>query len=209
MIFDLIADLGYLINLKHSLRFLRLLRSRETSETYVNCLVSLLSSRDDWEFKEISFVICLSSGCTQTVFLILAVSLLKDTHTHTHTHTLPQGKIREQTCRKLVLRFYLVGILIVASYLFSVWPLCSQRLTEWMKGKDKNEEMYKGWKKTLLPQWIEKQRTHTLTHTGLWSDLAFYSLVTQTERKTESVSGSTKTFCVINKAEKRDSGWIH
>ncbi len=64
------------------------------------------------------------------------------------------------------------------------------------------KEMYKGWKKTLLPQWIEKQRTHTLTHTGLWSDLAFYSLVTQTERKTESMSGSTQTFCVINKAEK-------
>lgn len=145
-------------------------------------------------------MLCLSSGCTQRVFLILAVSLLKR-HRCTHTHCL--GKIREQTCRKLVWGFILVVFLIVASYLFSVWP-CVHRdgQNEWRE-RIKMKEMYKGWKKNIVPTMNrETTRTHTLIHTGLWIHLAFYSLVTQTERKTESVSGSTKTFCVINKAEK-------
>lgn len=141
-------------------------------------------------------MICLSSGCTQAVFLILAVSLLKRP-----THT-ASGEDQRANMQEIGLRFYFGGDSDSGQLFVLCLTLCSQRWTEWMKGNYKNERNVQRMKITLFPQWIEKQRTHTLTHTGLWIDLAFYSLVTQTERKTESMSGSTKTFCVINKAEK-------
>lgn len=155
---------------------MRLLRSGEThekEETYTFCLTPPLSRL---RFKEISFGVCLYLGAhTNRVSHFSCLTVKKDTH----THTLPQEKIREQTCRKLVWGFILVVFLIVVSYLFSVWPsVHKDGQNEWRE-RIKNERNVQ---RTLFPQWMESH-THTLGCELIWCYIPLW----QTDRERERV----------------------
>lgn len=96
-------------------------------------------------------------------FMILAVSLFKSIHTHTiqtHTHT-PSGEDQRANMQEIGLRFYFVSVSDSGQLFVLCFTFFSQRWTEGMEGKDKNERTVQC---TLFPQWME---THTHTYTGL------------------------------------------
>lgn len=95
--------------------------------------------------------------------------------------------------QEIGLRFYFGGVSDSGQLFVHCLTFCSQRWTEWMEGKDKK---WKKFTKDIVP--TMDGITHA--HTGLWIDLAFYSPATDRQRESQA---ATKTFCVINKTEKR------
>jgi len=84
--------------------------------------------------------------------MILVVSLFKR-----HIHT-PSGEDQRANMQEIGLRFYFVGVSDSGQLFVLGFTFFSQRWTEGMEGKDKNERNVQ-W--TLFPQWME---THTHTH---------------------------------------------